>query len=80
MDDPKTKPRWGTWTILTVLLGFLGLAIVFLYVGWGRGEDDLGSDISGSGYVAMALGIVATMALGIGLMTLVFVGNRRRRD
>ena len=80
MKNLKAKPRWGTWAILLALLGILGLAIVFLYVGWNSGEDGLGSGISGSGYVAMALGVVVTLALGIGLMALVFASNRRDRD
>jgi hypothetical protein len=32
------------------------------------------------GYVAMAFGIVATLALGIGLMSLVFYSNRKGHD
>lgn len=38
------------------------------------------SEISAAGWLAMALGIVATLALGIGLMALVFISNRRGYD
>jgi hypothetical protein len=36
--------------------------------------------MSTAGWVAMALGIVATLALGVGLMALVFISNRRGYD
>ena len=38
------------------------------------------SGISVAGWFAMGLGIVATLALGIGLMSLVFFSNRRGYD
>jgi hypothetical protein len=80
MADSKPKPRWGSWLVLAVLVGLLGLAIAVLYVGWQPGADDVGSGVSGAGYGAMALGIVATLALGIGLMVLVFYSSRSGRD
>ncbi len=38
------------------------------------------SAMSAQGYVALALGIVATLGLGIGLMALVFFSNRQGYD
>jgi len=38
------------------------------------------SDISGAGWLAMGLGVIVTLALGVGLMALVFVSNRRGYD
>ena len=38
------------------------------------------SEISVAGWVAMIFGIIATLALGIGLMALVFISNRRGYD
>ena len=38
------------------------------------------SDISGAGWLAMCLGVIATLALGVGLMALVFISNRRGYD
>ncbi len=80
MTDSKPKSGWGSWLVLAVLVGLLGLAIAVLYVGWQPGEDDVGGGMSGAGYGAMVLGIVATLALGIGLMALVFYSNRSGRD
>jgi len=75
-----SKSRWGTWLVLAVLLGLLGLAVAELYIGWIPGEDDVGGGVSGAGYGAMALGIFATLALGIGLMALMFFSHRSGRD
>jgi hypothetical protein len=38
------------------------------------------SDISGAGWLAMGLGVIVTLALGIGLMALVFISSRRGYD
>lgn len=67
----------ATWMTLAVLLGLLGLAIYILVAGWSTAGED-STDISVAGYVAMAFGIVFTLALGIGLMALLFYGNRRQ--
>jgi len=39
-----------------------------------------GNGMSTAGWAAMLLGIVVTLALGIGLMSLVFLSNRRGYD
>jgi hypothetical protein len=38
------------------------------------------SEISVAGWLAMGFGIVVTLALGIGLMALVFISSRRGYD
>ena len=76
-----TKPgHVGAWFVLAALVTFLILAIAFMYVGWGPGEGDPGQQMSTAGYVAMALGIIVTLALGTGLMALVFYSNREGHD
>jgi hypothetical protein len=76
---PRTggRGRAGTWTILAVLLGLLALAIHVLVVGRSS-AGNASTDVSVAGYVAMAFGILLTLALSIGLMTLMFYGNRRQ--
>jgi formate hydrogenlyase subunit 3/multisubunit Na+/H+ antiporter MnhD subunit len=75
------KPRQiGAWIVLAVLVAFLCAAIAFMYVGWGPGEGERGQEMSTAGYVAMALGIIVTLALGMGLMALVFYSNREGHD
>jgi hypothetical protein len=72
------KPGLGTIIALVTLVGLLLLAIVFMMVGWGAPEG--GTPMSVGGWIAMVLGILATLALGIGLMTLMFYSNRSGRD
>lgn len=78
--NPAKRKHVGSWILLAVLVALLGLAIRFLYVGWDPAEGDLGHQMSAAGYVAMALGIVVTLALGVGLMALIFHSNRTGRD
>ncbi len=75
-----TKNAAGTWLALAALVFVLLLAIGFSYVGWNTGDDDVGHAVSTSGYVAMTLGIVATLALGVGLMALMFYSRRMGHD
>ena len=76
---PKSN-RLGSSVVIAALLLLLGLAVVYLVVGWGAAGADTGPSMSGAGYVAMAFGIFATMVLGIGLMALVFYSSRRGHD
>ena len=76
----KERRHGGTWLIVAVLVAILALAVAILYVGWGIADDDGGMAMSTNGYVAMTLGIVATLALGIGLMALIFYSNRHGND
>ena len=73
----KSKPGWGSWLILGVLVGLLVLAIVVLYVSW---DPEQSGAMTGARYVAMTLGGVAALALGIGLMALMYYSNRSGRD
>jgi hypothetical protein len=75
--DSKSKPGWGSWLVLGVLIGLLCLAIVVLYVSW---DPEQSGAMTGAGYVAMTLGVVATLALGVGLMALMYYSNRSGRD
>ncbi len=59
----------ATVTVIAVVAAVAGL--------WGDIGD---SGMSPAGWVAMLLGIMATLGLGIGLMALVFVSNRRGYD
>jgi len=72
------KPGLGTIIALIILVGLLLMAIVFLAVGWDAPPG--GEQMSTGGWIAMVLGILATLALGIGLMTLMFYSNRSGRD
>jgi hypothetical protein len=72
------KPGFGTIVALVILVGLLLLAIVFMAVGWNAPEG--GEKMSTAGWIAMILGVIATLALGVGLMTLMFYSSRSGRD
>jgi len=71
------KGSTATW--IAVTLGVAALVAVAVVVAefWSGIGD---SEISLAGWFAMGLGIVVTLALGIGLMSLVFYSNRRGHD
>jgi len=64
---------------IAVTLGMAAVVAVAVVVAefWSGIVD---SEISVAGWIAMGLGIVVTLALGIGLMSLVFYSNRRGYD
>ena len=70
----------GTWLIVALLLALLGLALVILYEGWSIAGGREGMAMSTNGWIAMGLGILATLGLGVGLMALVFYSHRQGRD
>ena len=55
----------------------LGLALVAIGLVWAFGDY---AGISLTAGWAVALGVAATMALGLGLMAVIFHGRRSRRD
>jgi hypothetical protein len=72
------KTGFGTILTLAVLVGLLLLAIVFMVIGWGAPPG--GTPMSTTGWIAMVFGIIATLALGAGLMALMFYSSRHGRD
>ena len=67
----------GSWTILVVLLALFGATMFVAYLGWRLGDD---ADVPITGYVAMAMGVILSLAVGFGLMALVFFSSRRGYD
>ena len=76
----KPTGRSGTILVLIVLLGLLALAIYVGIVGWNMGGDGTGGGMSTTGYIAMGFGIVVTLALGAGLMALMYYSSKHDRD
>jgi hypothetical protein len=66
-------------TILAMTGAAIVVAIVVTVavVNW---ESIGNSGISLNGWIALVLGVLATLALGTGLMTLVFISSRRGYD
>jgi hypothetical protein len=72
-------PRRSTSTWIAVALAIttvLGVVVVIAEFWSGIGD----SDISPAGWFAMGLGIIVTLGLGIGLMSLVFFSSRGGYD
>jgi dipeptide/tripeptide permease len=70
----KLSLQWVAAVIAAVVILIIGVAIASIWTGLGD------SDISAAGWLAMGLGVIVTLALGIGLMALVFISNRRGYD
>jgi hypothetical protein len=68
----RSKMRIAPMCAIVALTVALCLGIGFLYVGW---QPD--APLSATGYVAMALGLVAAVMLGVGLAMLVHDKHRQ---
>ena len=75
-DQSLRRNSIGTWIVLTVLLLLLVATGVVAYLGWTLGD----ADVPASGYIAMGFGVVFSLAVGIGLMTLLFYSSRKGYD
>jgi hypothetical protein len=73
----STRMGVGSWIILFVLLSLLVATGVVVYFGWILGS---GTDVPTSGYTAMALGVIFSLAVGFGLMALIFYSSRKGYD
>ena len=69
--------RKSTWIAVAVAVAVVIVVIMMMASVW-TGLGDAG--ISEGGWVALVLGVVFTLALGVGLMALVFISNRRGFD
>jgi ABC-type anion transport system duplicated permease subunit len=67
----------GNWIAVMIAAGAVSVVVAVIASLWSRlGE----SEISLAGWLAMALGVILTLGLGIGLMALVFISSRRGYD
>ena len=70
----RSRLSWVAAAVAAAVVLAIGVVIAGVWTGIGD------SEISGAGWLAMALGAIATLALGVGLMALVFISNRRGYD
>ena len=82
MDRPDAPTRKKTTTLGTIalvvaLLGLLVAAAWFAVRGWTSIE---GPPMPGVGYVAMTIGVVFSLLIGVALMTLLFYSSRHGYD
>lgn len=65
------------WTAVAIAV----TAVAAIAIVIGKFWNDLGaSEISVAGWLALSFGIITTLALGFGLMALMFISNRRGYD
>jgi hypothetical protein len=74
MEEALSK--LGTWITIAIMLALLAATAYVAYRGWTSTDVAIPT----TGYVAMWLGIIFSLAVGIGLMTLVFYSNRKGYD
>lgn len=67
--------RAGHWIIIAVLLGILAIVVWYGVNVWTRTPS-----MPTYGYVAMGLGAIVAVAIGVGLMALMFHSHRRGYD
>jgi len=82
MDDPGVPKRkktsvLGTIALVVVLLGLLIAATLFAARSWTSIE---GPPMPEVGYIAMTIGVVFSLIIGIALMTLLFYSSRHGYD
>jgi hypothetical protein len=63
--------------LISTLAGLLAAAVAVALYTW---DQMSGVDMSTDGIIALVLGVVASLALGMGLMGLVFYSNRKGHD
>jgi hypothetical protein len=63
--------------VIVPLLAFLAASVWFAYYVW---ASDAGPPMPVSGYAAMALGVLFSLVVGIGLMALVFYSHHHGYD
>lgn len=68
---------FGSIALLIALAGMLGGVVFVVYLAWHRIGD---AALPGHFMVAMTLGIVVSLVVGVGLMALVFYSSRRGHD
>ena len=68
----------GPLIAVGVLTLFICAGVVFVYVGWDPIAGGPGFALTSTGYVAMAIGLMAAVLLGIGLAALIL--SDRRKD
>ncbi|MGO4506258.1 hypothetical protein AB4Z51_04500 [Bradyrhizobium sp. 2TAF36] len=68
--------KLARWLVIAVLCAMLVAASVLGYLGWTSTD----TSVPASGYVALVLGVVFSLVVGVGLMALVFYSSRKGYD
>jgi hypothetical protein len=78
METPRNnRLSPAGWITLLILLGFLAASLWYAVKAW---SAMAGVSMSAYGWTFLGLGVVVTVALGAGLMALVFYSSRHNYD
>ncbi len=77
LRSSASKMGRGSYAIVAILLGLLIWTSILAGRGW---SSAVGTDVPLAGYVAMALGVMFSLLVGVGLMALVFYSSRAGYD
>jgi hypothetical protein len=69
--------RFKSWIAVGVAVVAMAIIIAVSVLNW-RAIGSTGIDLNG--WIALILGVLVTLAVGIGLMTLIFISRRRGYD
>jgi len=75
-DSKSAGSRSALIAAIVAAIALLGVGVYAVVALSGIGEVEM----SAAGWGAMLLGVVLTLGLGLGLMSLVFISNRRGYD
>lgn len=67
----------GGWLVVAVLLTLFVGTVFVSYLGW---TSAAGAEVPVSGYIALVIGVACSLAIGFGLMALVFYSSRAGYD
>ena len=68
--------KLARWLVVAAMCAMLVAAFVLGYLGWTSTD----TNVPASGYVALVLGVVFSLVVGVGLMALVFYSSRKGYD
>jgi hypothetical protein len=71
---PKGRATW--FAVVVAIVAVVGVSAVAAALWSSIGDSEMGA----AGWIAMTIGVLATLALGIGLMALVFISSRHGYD
>jgi hypothetical protein len=76
-DANRTPNRRSSWVAAAVAAIVVGAACTVIAMLWVSVGD---SEISAAGWVALVVGVLVALGVGIGLMALVFISSRSGYD
>ena len=68
--------RIGTWVAVAIAV----ICVIGATASTASFWNSIGGAMSTAGWIALVVGVLFSLALGVGLMTLVFISNRRGYD